>query len=185
MSALRGSTQDNPWYLQDSGTLVLQGNGVNHTAGRAPASPAAVPNQLRINKGPPSTIPRDFAAPGGAACSGVVLRGCASTRARRQRSREPAVQSRCSAQRVVLRAPLRLPPGLTAQVTEAIRTLSRPAPDAQNPRPEAVARQRERAARVARDDRERAAYIARQGGGAVRARSGPRIRPRPVPGADA
>ncbi|KAJ7435888.1 hypothetical protein B0H11DRAFT_1937124 [Mycena galericulata] len=137
MRALRGSTKDNPWYLQDSGTLVLQ-----------------VPEHLRINKGPPSTIPRGS----GAAAVQRAAGGSAG--------------------------PIGFPPALTAQVTEAIRTLSRPVPDAEIPRPEVVARQRERTAHVARDDRERAAHIARQGEG-VRPRSGPRIRCRPVPGADA
>ncbi|KAJ7433908.1 hypothetical protein B0H11DRAFT_2259000 [Mycena galericulata] len=166
--------------LRDVGLLVHLGHG-GQDAPSAP--PTTVPKQVRINKGPPSTIPRNFGA-------AAVQRAAGGSTGLRINRGLPSSIPRDFAASAVQRAaggsagPTGFPPGFTAQVTDAIRTLSRPAPDAENPRPEAVARQRERAARVARDERERAEYIATHGGGAVR-RSGPRIRPRPVPGADA
>ncbi|KAJ7431408.1 hypothetical protein B0H11DRAFT_2262043 [Mycena galericulata] len=51
MSALDGSSVENPWVLNARGRLVLADNT------NAPA------HELRINKGPPSTIPRSLAGP--------------------------------------------------------------------------------------------------------------------------
>ncbi|KAJ7483686.1 hypothetical protein B0H11DRAFT_1914569 [Mycena galericulata] len=152
LSELSGSTLENPWYLEDSGALVLQAGRASHVRRVLPAENGRQTNQLRINKGPPSTIPRDLARPGAAAvhraASGVA-------------------------------GPSGLTPGLAREVTEAIRSLSRPEPNAGEPRPEEVAHRRERRAREARDQRERLAYTALHPHVPVaRARIGTRMRRR-------
>ncbi|KAJ7510757.1 hypothetical protein B0H11DRAFT_2215501 [Mycena galericulata] len=96
MYRLAGSTENNPWVLRDDGSLVLERGRPDQRREREQrrvlersnthANAAAATEVLRINRGPPSTIPRSLSGGSAASAPAVgpsVVRTTTSVRAAR------------------------------------------------------------------------------------------------------